>query len=165
MSDFRRPNKDLLFSEAIAINDPRLPPASLSYFGLKLYSWRLKGNLELARSTVMGVSGYWLYITSRGIFTEPIATFVPFEADILWIPDGDSFLIVKDCNGAFTVTREIAAALANQPPGKNAWIRFATEARGGPHLRQIGKEPVKAWKKIYANWTQSQGLSIEDLGF
>jgi len=103
--------------------------------------------------------------SERRVFKEPTVTVVPFEADILWIPDGDSFLIVKGCNGFFAVTREIATALANQAPGKNAWIRFTTEASGGSHLSQIGKETVKAWKKIYANWTQSQGLSIEDLGF
>ena len=90
---------------------------------------------------------------------------MPFEADILWIPDGNSFLIVKGCNGTFTVTPEIASALANQPPGKNAYIRFTTEANGGSHLSQIGKETVAAWKKIYANWTSSQGSDVENLGF
>ena len=83
----------------------------------------------------------------------------------MWIPDGDSFLVVKGCNGTFTVTKEIARALASQPSSKNAFIRFTTESNGGSHLSQIGKGTVAAWKKIYASWEKPAAVSIEDVGF
>ena len=162
-SDFRRPNKDLPFSEALAINDP-VTGQSVGVLDQNFVPGGSKVSSSWSRSSI-AVSGYWLFRTGGGFGGDPVATFVPFEADILWIPDGNSFLIVKGCNGTFTVTKEIAAALANQPPGKNAWIRFTTESAGGSHLSQIGKGTVEAWKKIYANWTKAQGATVEDLGF
>jgi len=95
-------------------------------------------------------------------FEVPI---IPFEADILWIPDGESFLIIKGCNGRFTVTNEVAAALRNFPAGKNGYIRFSTEGTGSAVLSEIGNETVQAWKKVYANWVPEAPPKVESLGF
>lgn len=161
-SDFRFPKNDLPFSQALALNDP-VTGQSVGVYdqnfvpgGSKVFSsW---GRFGIA------IGGYWLLSTGGGL-SERIATFVPFEADILWIPDGDSFLVVKGCNGRFTVTSEIAAALRNHPAGKNGYIRFSTEETGSDFLSEIGKDTVAAWKKVYANWAPEAPPKIESLGF
>ena len=89
----------------------------------------------------------------------------PFEANILWIPDGDNFLVVKGCNGVFKVTKDVAAALLKADDSKNSFIRFSTEGTGSAHLSEIGKETVSSWKKVYANWNPAPNVKIEDLGF
>ena len=162
-SDFRRPNKELPFSEAISINDP-VTGASVGVLDQNFVPGGSKVSSSWSRGSI-AVSGYWLFRSGGGFGSEPVATFYPFEADILWIPDGDSFLLVKGCNGTFTVTKEIARALASQPSSKNAFIRFTTESNGGSHLSQIGKGTVAAWKKIYSSWEKPAAVSIEDVGF
>lgn len=162
-SDFRRPNKELPFSEAIAINDP-VTGASVGVLDQNFVPGGSKVSSSWSRGSI-AVGGYWLFRAGGGFGSEPVATFYPFEADILWIPDGDSFLVVKGCNGTFTVTKEIARALASQPSSKNAFIRFTTESNGGSHLSQIGKGTVAAWKKIYSSWEKPAAVSIEDVGF
>jgi len=163
-SDFRNPSNDLPWSTAIAINDP-VTGQSVGVLDQNFVPGGSKVVSSWGRYSV-AVSGYWLYRTGGGAFQgPPVATHVPFEADILWIPDGESFLIVKGCNGVFTVTPEVANALANQPPTKNAYIRFSTEEGGGSYLSQIGIETVKSWKKVYANWKRQAPAMVESLGF
>lgn len=161
-SDFRFPKNDLPFSQALALNDPVTGQSVAVYDqnfvpgGSKVFSaWGRFG---------ITIGGYWLLSTGGG-FSERVATFVPFEADILWISDGDSFLVVKGCNGRFTVTSEIAAALRNYPSGKNGYIRFSTEGTGSAVLSEIGKDTVEAWKKVYANWAPEAPPKVESLGF
>jgi hypothetical protein len=161
-SDFRFPKNDLPYSQALSFNDP-VTGQSVGVYdqnfvpgGSKVFSaWGRFG---------ITIGGYWLLSTGGGL-SERIATFVPFEADILWIPDGDSFLVVKGCNGRFTVTSEIAAALRNYPAGKNGYIRFSTEGTGSAVLSEIGKDTVMAWKKVYANWAPEAPPKVESLGF
>jgi hypothetical protein len=163
-SDFRNPANDLPWSTAIAINDP-VTGQSVGVLDQNFVPGGSKVVSSWGRYSI-AVSGYWLYRTGGGAFQgAPVATFVPFEADILWIPDGESFLIVKGCNGVFTVTPEVANALANQPPSKNAYIRFSTEEGGGSYLSQIGIETVKSWKKVYSNWKRQAPAKVESLGF
>ena len=163
-SDFRNPSNDLPWSSAIAINDP-VTGQSVGVLDQNFVPGGSKVVSSWGRYSI-AVSGYWLYRTGGGPFQgDPVATFVPFEADILWISDGESFLIVKGCNGVFTVTPEIANALANQQPTKNAYIRFSTEEGGGSYLSQIGIETVKSWKKVYANWKRQAPPKVESLGF
>jgi len=163
-ADFRSDSKDIPWSEAVAINDP-VTGESVGVLDRNYVPGGSRVNSQWTRGTIQ-VNGYWLYSKAVGGFGGTIvATFYPFEADILWIPDKDSFLIVKGCNGSFTVTQEVADALLNQEPGKNAWIRFSTENTGGSHLSQIGKGTVEAWKKIYANWSQPAPSTVEAIGF
>lgn len=164
-ADFRSDSNDLPWSEAVAINDPvtgeSVGVMDRNYVpgGSRVFSSWSRGSI--------GVNGYWLYREKVGGFgsSTHVASFVPFEADILWIPDGDSFLVVKGCNGSFTVTKEIAAALANHSGSQNAWIRFSVEGRGGSVLSQVGKSTVNAWKKIYSDWTKPAPSGVESLGF
>jgi hypothetical protein len=161
-SDFRFPKSDLPFSEALGLNDP-VTGQSVGVYdqnfvpgGSKVFSsWGRYG---------ITIWGYWLLSTGGG-FSERVATFVPFEADILWISDGENFLIVKGCKGRFTVTSEIAEALRNYPAGKNGYIRFSTEGTGSAVLSEIGQKTVEAWKKVYANWSPDAPPKIESLGF
>ena len=161
-SDFRFPKNDLPYSQPLAFNDP-VTGQSVGVYdqnfvpgGSKVFSsWQRYG---------ITIGGYWL-LTAGGGFSEKIATFIPFEADILWISDGDSFLIVKGCNGRFTVTAEVAAALLKYPTGKNGYIRFSTEGTGSAVLSEIGVDTVQAWKKVYANWAPATPPKVESLGF
>jgi hypothetical protein len=161
-SDFRFPKNDLPFSQPLAINDP-VTGQSVGVYDQNFVPGGSKVFSSWGRFGIT-IWGYWLLSTGGG-FSEKIATFVPFEADILWISDGDSFLIVKGCNGRFTVTNEVAAALRNYPAGKNGYIRFSTEGTGSAVLSEIGKDTVAAWKKVYANWAPEAPAKVESLGF
>lgn len=161
-SDFRFPKNDLPYSQPLALNDP-VTGQSVGVYDQNFIPSGSKVSSSWGRFGI-SIGGYWLLTTGGGL-TERVATFIPFEADILWISDGDSFLVVKGCNGRFTVTSEIAAALRNHPAGKNAYIRFSTEGTGSAVLSEIGKDTVAAWKKVYANWAPEAPPKIESLGF
>ena len=102
------------------------------------------------------LGGYWVFNHTVGFTT--FYDMYPFEANILWIPDGDNFLVVKGCNGVFKVTKDIAAALLKADDSKNSFIRFSTEGTGSAHLSEIGKETVSSWKKVYANWNPAPNV-------
>jgi hypothetical protein len=161
-SDFRFPKNDLPFSQALALNDP-VTGQSVGVYDQNFVPGGSKVFSSWGRFGIT-IWGYWLLSTGGG-FSEKVATFVPFEADILWISDGDSFLIIKGCNGRFTVTSEVAAALRNYSAGKNGYIRFSTEGTGSAVLSEIGASTVAAWKKVYANWSPDAPPKIESLGF
>jgi hypothetical protein len=161
-SDFRFPSNDLPFSQALALNDP----VTGQSVGVLDQNFIPGGSKVSSAWTRYGISigGYWL-IRSGGGFSAPIGTFIPFEADILWISDGNSFLVIKGCNGRFAVTKEVAEALRNYPEGKNGFIRFSTEGTGSAVLSEVGKDTVAAWKKVYANWSPEAPPKVESLGF
>lgn len=161
-SDFRYPSSDLPFSEALALNDP-VTGQSVAVLDQNFIPGGSKVSSSWGRYGI-SIGGYWLF-RSGGGFSTPVGTFVPFEADILWISDGDDFLIVKGCNGRFSVTAEVANALRNYPAGKNGYIRFSTEGTGSAVLSEIGAGTVAAWKKVYANWSPASPPKIEALGF
>jgi hypothetical protein len=161
-SDFRFPKNDLPYSQALALNDP-VRGQSVTVYDQNFVPGGSKVSSAWGRYEIT-LGGYWL-LSAGGGLAERIATFIPFEADILWIPDGNSFLVIKGCNGRFTVTSEIAAALRNYPAGRNGYIRFSTEGTGSAVLSEIGKDTVAAWKKVYANWAPEAPPRIESLGF
>lgn len=161
-SDFRFPKNDLPFSQPLALNDP-VTGQSVGVLDQNFIPGGSKVSSSWGRYGV-AIGGYWLIISGGG-FSEKIGTFIPFEADILWISDGNSFLVIKGCNGRFTVTSEVAAALRNYPSGKNGYIRFSAEGTGSAVLSEIGKDTVEAWKKVYANWSPDSPPKIESLGF
>ena len=154
---FRKKKKDIPFSKALAFNDP----VTGQFVGVMDQNFVPGGSKVMSSWTryVIGISGYWAY--GKGNYIS----YSPFEANILWIPDGDSYLVVKGCNGRFTVTPEVAKALYNSAPGKNAYIRFSAEGTGSAVLSEIGKGTVEAWKKIYATWKPGSPTKIESLGF
>ena len=156
-SDFRYPGNDLEFSQALTFKDPVTGP----FVGVLDQNFVPGGSKvsSLWGRQSIAIAGYWFFVKAG------VGSFIPFEADILWIPDGDSFLVVKGCNGRFTVTPEIANALRNQPSGKNAYIRFSTEGTGSAVLSEIGKVTVDAWKKVYANWSSQAPAKVKSIGF
>jgi hypothetical protein len=162
-SDFRFPKNDLPFSQALSLNDP-VTGQSVGVLDQNFIPGGSKVSSAWGRYGI-SIGGYWVYISSGGFGSAVISNIIPFEADILWIPDGESFLIIKGCNGRFTVTNEVAAALRNFPVGKNGYIRFSTEGTGSAVLSEIGNETVQAWKKVYANWSPEAPPKIESLGF
>lgn len=162
-SDFRFPRNDLPFSQALALNDP-VTGQSVGVLDQNFIPGGSKVSSSWGRHWI-SIAGYWVFISGGGFGSPVIASLIPFEADILWISDGDSFLVVKGCNGRFTVTSEVAAALRNYPAGKNGYIRFSTEGTGSAVLSEIGKDTVAAWKKVYANWAPESPPKIEALGF
>ena len=162
-SDFRFPKNDLPFSQALSLNDP-VTGQSVGVLDQNFIPGGSKVSSAWGRYGI-SIGGYWVYISSGGFGSAVISNIIPFEADILWIPDGESFLIIKGCNGRFSVTNEVAAALRNFPAGKNGYIRFSTEGTGSAVLSEIGKETVQAWKKVYANWAPEAPPKVESLGF
>jgi hypothetical protein len=162
-SDFRFPKNDLPFSQALSLNDP-VTGQSVGVLDQNFIPGGSKVSSAWGRYGI-SIGGYWVYISSGGFGSAVISNIIPFEADILWIPDGESFLIIKGCNGRFTVTNEVAAALRNFPVGKNGYIRFSTEGTGSAVLSEIGNETVQAWKKVYANWVPEAPPKVESLGF
>jgi hypothetical protein len=161
-SDFRHPSNDLPFSQPLALNDP-VTGQSVGVLDQNFIPGGSKVFSSWGRYGIQ-IGGYWFYRTGGG-FSTPIGTFIPFEADILWISDGDSFLVIKGCNGRFSVTTEVAAALRNYPAEKNGYIRFSTEGTGSAVLSEIGKDTVAAWKKVYANWVPEVPPKVQSLGF
>lgn len=162
-SDFRFPKNDLPFSQALSLNDP-VTGQSVAVLDQNFIPGGSKVSSAWGRYGI-SIGGYWVYISSGGFGSAVISNIIPFEADILWIPDGESFLIIKGCNGRFSVTNEVAAALRNFPAGKNGYIRFSTEGTGSAVLSEIGNETVQAWKKVYANWAPEAPPKVESLGF
>ena len=160
-SDFRRPGKKYPFSEALTYNDP-VTGESVAVKDQNFIPGGSKVSSVWARDSIR-LGGYWVFNHTVGFTT--FYDMYPFEANILWIPDGDNFLVVKGCNGVFKVTKDIAAALLKADDTKNSYIRFSTEGTGSAHLSEIGKETVLSWKKVYANWKPAPNVKIEDLGF
>tara|TARA_A100001388_G_scaffold271136_1_gene249515 strand:- start:1740 stop:2549 length:810 start_codon:yes stop_codon:yes gene_type:complete len=160
-SDFRRPGKKFPFSEALTYNDP-VTGESVAVRDQNFVPGGSKVSSVWARDSIR-LGGYWVFSHTVG-FTTYFSMY-PFEANILWIPDGDNFLVVKGCNGVFKVTKDIAAALLKADDSKNSYIRFSTEGTGSAHLSEIGQGTVSSWKKVYANWNPAPNVKIEDLGF
>ncbi len=160
-ADFRRPSKKYPFSKALAFNDPVFGE-SVAVRDQNFVPGGTKVSSLWGRDSI-ALGGYWVYTYAIGLTTY--ASLTPFEANILWIPDGESFLVIQGCNGRFTVTKEVAQALLNMDDSKNAYIRFSTEGTGSAHLSEIGRETVKAWKKVYANWKPNRPAKIEEIGF
>lgn len=161
-SDFRYPSNDLPFSQPLALNDP-VTGQSVGVLDQNFIPGGSKVFSSWGRYGIQ-IGGYWFFRTGGG-FSTPIGTFIPFEADILWISDGDSFLVIKGCNGRFSVTSEVAAALRNYPAGKNGYIRFSTEGTGSAILSEIGKDTIAAWKRVYANWSPETPPKVQSIGF
>ena len=160
-SDFRRPSKKFPFSKALTYSDP-VTGESVAVRDQNFVPGGSKVSSVWARDSIR-LGGYWVFSHTVGFTT--FYSMAPFEANILWIPDGDNFLVVKGCNGVFKVTKDVAAALLKTDDNKNGFIRFSTEGTGSAHLSEIGNKTVTSWKKVYANWKPAPNVRIEDLGF
>ena len=154
-SDFRKPANDIPWSESKILEDPVIG----SRIGV------------LDRNYIPNASRVhtsWLrnLIVAVGIDYHPqLGVTRRYEFDVMMIPAGDSYFVLRGCNGRFPVTSEIAEALRSQAPGKNIFVKLYAEGFGGGILNQIGKDTVSEWKKIYANWNTEETLMPSELGF
>lgn len=63
------------------------------------------------------------------------------------------------------MSKELANAIRNQIPGKNIFIKLYAEGFGGGILTTIGSGTIGEWKKVYANWSKTDQVLPEELGF
>lgn len=152
-SDFRSPKNDIPWSETKIFDDPVTG----------------KSIAVIDRNYIPDshrVHTYWGrdLITAEGIeifrYTAARYTF-----DVMMIPSGDKYLVLRGCNGRFPVNQKVANALTSMPVGKKVFIKLYTSSFSGAVLNEIGPGTVKAWKKIYANWSRSTAPKPDELGF
>ena len=87
------------------------------------------------------------------------------EFDTMMIRHGDSYLVLRGCDGRFPVDAQVAEALRNTETSRKVFIKLYAENSGAPILSEVGSGTVKAWKKIYANWSKSSTAKPQELGF
>ena len=154
-SDFRKPANDIPWSETKIIEDPvvgeRIGVLDRNYIpnASRIHTAWMR-NLIVA----VGID----YHPNLGVTRR-------YEFDVMMIPSGDSYYVLRGCDGRFPVTKELSEALRSQPPGKNIFVKLYAEGFGGGVLNQIGSKTVEQWKKIYANWDQSEVVRPNELGF
>jgi hypothetical protein len=88
-----------------------------------------------------------------------------YSFDVMIIPAGDKYLVLRGCNGRFPVNQRVATALSSMPQGKKIYVKLYTKDFAGAILNEIGPGTVNAWKKVYANWSKSSYVKPEELGF
>jgi len=152
-SDFRRPKRDIPWSDTKILEDPvvgkRVGVLDRNY---------------IPDSSRIHTAWYRDLITAVGLWYGG-QTVGRFEFDVMMIPAGDSYLVLRGCNGRFPVTNEVAEVLRSQPKGKNIFVKLYAEGFGGGVLNQIGEKTVEQWKKIYADWSKSTEPRPDELGF
>lgn len=154
-SDFRKPAKDIPWSETKILEDPvigeRVGVLDRNY---------------IPNASRIHTGWFRNLIIAEGIDYNPqLGVTRRYEFDVMMIPSGDSYYVLRGCDGRFPVTEELANALRTQPPGKNVFIKLYAEGFGGGILNQIGAGTVKEWGKIYANWDQPSSVRPSELGF
>ena len=87
-----------------------------------------------------------------------------YEYDVMIVPAGDSYFVLRGCNGRFQVSDDLAEALRVQIPGKNLLIKLYAEFFLGGAFSTIGKGTVAEWKKVYANWSTTKQILPAELG-
>lgn len=154
-SDFRKPAKDIPWSETKILEDPvigeRVGVLDRNY---------------IPNASRIHTGWFRNLIIAEGIDYNPqLGVTRRYEFDVMMIPSGDSYYVLRGCDGRFPVTEGLANALRTQPPGKNVFIKLYAEGFGGGILNQIGAGTVKEWGKIYANWDQPSSVRPSELGF
>jgi len=154
-SDFRSPARDIPWSDSKVLEDPvvgeRIGVLDRNY---------------IPNASRIHTGWFRNLIVAEGIDINPnIGVTRRYEFDVMMIPSGDSYYVLRGCDGRFLVTEEVAEALRTQPPGKNVFIKLYAEGFGNGVLNQIGAGTVKQWKKVYANWDQPSSVRPSELGF
>ena len=154
-SDFRKPAKDIPWSETKVLEDPvigeRVGVLDRNY---------------IPNASRIHTGWFRNLIFAVGVDYHPqLGVTRRYEFDVMMIPSGDSYFVLRGCDGRFPVTEELTNALRTQPPGKNVFIKLYAEGFGGGVLNQIGAGTVKEWGKVYANWDQSSTVRPSELGF
>ena len=127
-SDFRKPAKDIPWSETKVLEDPvigeRVGVLDRNY---------------IPNASRINTGWFRNLIFAVGVDYHPqLGVTRRYEFDVMMIPSGDSYFVLRGCDGRFPVTEELANALRTQPPGKNVFIKLYAEGFGGGVLNQIG---------------------------
>lgn len=152
-SDFRAPKNDVPWSESKIFNDP----VTGAYVGV------LDRNY-IPNASRIHTAWHRDVIIAEGMDVSPYF-FKRYQFDVLMIPAGEKYLVLRGCNGRFPVNQRVASALASAPEGKNVFVKLYTPEFSGAILNEIGSDTVKAWKKVYANWAKQGGAKPNELGF
>ena len=154
-SDFRSPSKKIPWSDTKVLEDPVVG----STVGV------------LDRNYIPGGSRihtawYRDIIIATGLEISPqLGVTKVYEYDVMMIPAGDSYFVLRGCNGRFPVNEELAEALRGQIPGKTIFIKLYAEGFGGGVLTSTGSGTTAEWKKVYANWRETTQVLPQELGF
>ena len=154
-SDFRSPSRKIPWSETKVLEDPVVG----STVGVLDRNYIPNGSR-------IHTAWYRDIIIATGLDINPqLGVTRIYEYDVMMIPAGDSYFVLRGCNGRFPVSEALAEALRGQIPGKNIFIKLYAEGFGGGVLSTIGEGTVAEWKKVYANWSKSDQVLPEELGF
>ena len=154
-SDFRSPARDIPWSQSKVLEDPvigeRLGVLDRNY---------------IPNASRIHTGWFRNLIVAEGIdFNPQLGVTKRYEFDVMMIPSGDHYFVLRGCDGRFPVTNDVAEALRTQPVGKDVFIKLYAEGFGGGVLNQIGPKTVKEWARIYANWDQPSFVRPSELGF
>ena len=151
--DFRHPKPKIPWSDTKVFDDPVIG----SYPGV------------MDRNYIPGASRIHTLWYKDVILAEGFSVYmysaIKYEFNVLMIPNGNSYIVIHGCNGRFPVDEKVAEVLRNQSPEKKMFIKLFAEGSGVGQLNEIGSGTVKAWKKIYANWSRSPESRPEQLGY
>ena len=154
-SDFRSPSRKIPWSETKVLEDPVVG----STIGVLDRNYIPNGSR-------IHTAWYRDIIIATGLDINPqLGVTRIYEYDVMMIPAGDSYFVLRGCNGRFPVSEDLAEALRGQIPGKNIFIKLYAEGFGGGVLSTIGEGTVAEWKKVYANWSKTDQVLPEELGF
>lgn len=152
-SDFRAPKNDVPWSESKIFDDP----VTGGYVGVIDRNY-------IPNSSRIHTSWHRDVIIAEGMDITPYF-FKRYQFDVMMIPAGDKYLVLRGCNGRFPVNPRVASVLSSMPDGKNIFVKLYTPEFSGAILNEIGAGTVKAWKKVYANWSKSSTVKPSELGF
>jgi hypothetical protein len=152
-TDFRNPSNEIPWSESKIFKDPVIG----SYPGV------------LDRNYIPGASRihtiwYRDLIIAEGLDISPLG-FKRYQFDVLMIPSGDKYLVLRGCNGRFPIDSRVAAALTSMTNDKEVYIKLYTPDFSGSILNKVGPQTVNAWKKVYAKWSKDSTPRPQELGF
>lgn len=152
-SDFRSPKGDTPWSETKIFDDP--------------VSGKSVGVIDrnyIPNSHRIHTSWYRDVILAEGIEIYQYSA-KRYQFDVMMIPAGDKYLVLRGCNGRFPVDPKVAAALISAPQSKKVFVKLYTKEFSGAVISEIGPNTVQAWKKVYANWAKSSTVKPDELGF
>jgi hypothetical protein len=152
-SDFRSPKGDTPWSESKIFKDP----VTGSYPGVIDRNY-------IPNASRIHTIWYRDLIMAEGLEISPYF-FKRYQFDVLMIPSGDKYFVLRGCNGRFPVDARVAAVLSSMPKDKEIFVKLYTPEFSGAILNKIGSGTVNAWKKVYASWSKDSTPRPQELGF
>ncbi len=149
--DWRVPNLDVPWSEAVMFKDPfdgGTPTVFDRNFSGDSY-WSGSQTGVLTKWTLKNI-GVFAYKKTRncGFFTCSDSIDTSVVGKTLEIKISDKIFRIEGEDGMFSVNDELKQALANAPVGQ-AIIRVNLAGSGASSTNPIGEKTVQAWKRIY----------------